>query len=73
MMSSFYRWAVSVIALLAFKFTVDKALSIWTAFARIKYVRSTSLVVPGKTMFYLGIARVGYRYGSDRSALWLSY
>ena len=42
---SFYGWAISAIALAVFKFIVDKALSIRTAFARIKYVYSICIVV----------------------------
>ena len=43
--SSFYHWVVSAIALVGFKLTVDKILSIRTAFARIKYVCNIYIVV----------------------------
>ena len=41
----FYGWAISAIVLIVFKFIVDRALSIRTAFARIKYVYSIHNVV----------------------------
>jgi hypothetical protein len=44
---SLYRWAASLVALVVFKFTVEKALLIRTAFARIKYVCSIYIVVSG--------------------------
>lgn len=48
---SVYRWVVTGIAIIAFKFAVDNALSVRMAFAGIKYVSSASTVsytpVPG--------------------------
>ena len=41
---SIYRWAAASVALVVFKFAVDKALSVRTAFARIKYVCSACAV-----------------------------
>ena len=71
--TSVYRWAAWAVALVVFKFTVEKAFLIRTAFARIKCVY-TSLFLSlcqATANFYIGITQAMYRYGSTRSAQWL--
>lgn len=70
---SIYRWAVTGIALVVFKFAVDNALSVRTAFARIKYVCSACTIACPKPKVDVcaEIVQAADCCGLTRSASWL--